>query len=107
MSEYFQRVANDVLKASEEITARMEDGITAMLGDLSKTAGGGGGATPPPEFDGDEGFEIEEEFMGSPLNGIADSVLGDLMHNSVRTNILFFVFLFGLFVEEKELPCNI
>ena len=92
MSEYFQRVANDVLKASEEITARMEDGISAMLGDLSSTpptssGSGSGSATPPtsPEFDNvDDDFEIEEEFMGSPLNGIADSVLGDLMQNSVR-----------------------
>ena len=90
MSEYFQRVANDVLKASEEITARMEDGISAILGDLSSTpptSSGSGSATPPtsPEFDNvDDDFEIEEEFMGSPLNGIADSVLGDLMQNSVR-----------------------
>ena len=87
MSEYFQRVANDVLKASEELSARMEDGLTAMMtGELPKAATEGSGATPPPTADGfgEDDFEIEEEFMHSPLEGIAESVLGDLMQNSVR-----------------------
>lgn len=89
MSEYFQRVANDVLKAAEDMSARIEDGLMAMLkGDLPNAATNTeGGSAPPPTADGfagDEDFEMEDDFMNSPLEGIAGSVLGDLMQNSAK-----------------------
>jgi len=85
MSEYFQRLANDVLQASEELSAIMEDGITAMMkGELPKAS------TPPadPAGDmpgGDEFMDgmIEDELMDSPLQGIAESVMGEIMGDAV------------------------
>jgi hypothetical protein len=82
MSEYFARVANEVLRATEEITTIMEDGIAAMIkgelpgmkiiSDITETV-------QDNEFDGIE----DHMMMNSPLEGIAESVLGDLMKNSV------------------------
>ena len=82
MSEYFQRVANEVLRASEELSGVMEDGISAMFkGEVPKKA------MPPNsgEFEYDGDFEeIEEELMDSPLQGMTESVLSDIMQNQVR-----------------------
>jgi hypothetical protein len=80
MSEYFTRVANDVLKASEELSVVLEDGIAAMLN------GGAKAESEPvaPDSAEFEGFEdIEEELRNSPLQGMAESVLSNLMANQV------------------------
>ena len=80
MSEYFQRVANDVLKASEELSVVLEDGISAMMKGSAAAKAGEGEAMPGEgagaEFE-EEDFEgmIEEELMHSPLQGMAESVL--------------------------------
>ena len=83
MSEYFARVANEVLRASEEITTIMEDGIAAMIrGEVPGIRLG----EPTRETIHDQDLaDIDEEnvMMDSPLMGIADSVIGDLMKNSV------------------------
>ena len=88
MSEYFQRVANDVLKASEELSMVMEDGIAAMLGGSgAKSSSGDHDTTTKPaagEFDVDDFEVLEEELMNSPLQGMTESVLNDLMKNQVR-----------------------
>jgi len=98
MSDYFQKVANEVLKASEELSVRLEEGLTAMItgqqfpkkqdeAAAAAAAAASHDSTPPTPtpttmMDGDD-FEMEEEFMASPLQGIADSVLGDIMDGSV------------------------
>lgn len=87
---FLERAANNVLQATEEIANLMEEGINALLtGELPKSTEEGGEAMPPPnegiKIDDDDFDDemIEEEFMHSPLEGIADSVLGDLMSHSV------------------------
>lgn len=90
MSEYFQRVANDVLKASEELSAVMEDGISEMfktkLGGAADTAGSAS-ETADGEFEGDDFEMIEEDLMNNPLQGITEGVLSDLMQNQVGTGV--------------------
>lgn len=68
----------------------MEEGISAILtGELPKSSPD----TPSSSYGmpggdmGEDFEEIEEEFMHSPLEGIADSVLGDLMVNSVSRGV--------------------
>ena len=96
MSEYFQKVANDVLKASEELSIVLEDGIAAMI----KGAGGEAKAsheTESGEFEADDFEVIEDELMNSPLQGMTESVLSDLMKNQVRRPSLFCCTLFTIF----------
>ena len=93
MSEYFQRVANDVLKASEELSVVLEDGISAMF----KGGGSEGKQEAMPEsgeFEPDDFEVIEEELMNSPLQGMTESVLSDLMKIAMVT--LIFLSLTGV-----------
>lgn len=85
MSEYFQRIANDVLKASEELSAVMEDGIAAMLkgGATKQSQGASDNPAESGEFDMYE--DIEEELMNSPLQGMTQSVLNNLIQNQVSS----------------------
>jgi hypothetical protein len=91
---FFTKVANDVLAASEQLSNRLEDGIAAILnGDLAlkqkedgSGAGSSSGSVPPQyEHEFDDQFEIlEEELRHNPLQGIAESVVGDIMGGQVR-----------------------
>jgi hypothetical protein len=102
---FLERAANNVLQATEEITNRMEEGISALLtGELPKSTEGE--EAMPPSNEGikidDDDFDdemIEEEFMNSPLEGIADSVIGDLMAHSV---ILFLMSIGVLNVRKQS-----
>jgi hypothetical protein len=90
---YYQKLVNDVLEATEQIANRMEDGLSALLtGELPKLresgAGAGTGAFSDQEFEGLDDDEMlhmsEEELMRqSPLSGIADSVIGNIMQSQV------------------------
>jgi hypothetical protein len=91
---YFAKVANDVLEATEQIATRMEEGLTAIMK----------GETPKQEdhydqpildgMDGEDGEDwltIEEELRrSSPLEGIAESVMGNIMAGQVRMRYLQF-----------------
>ena len=109
-SSYFEKVANEILQASEHLTTRFEEGLSALW-------------TPPPPpgedsgasrqyqqqhaFD-DEDLAQDQEFleslseeelqellqaqedmmnMNSPLEGIADSVIGDIMKGSAQVSL--------------------
>lgn len=109
-SSYFEKVANEILQASEHLTTRFEEGLSALW-------------TPPPPgedsgasqqhhqqqhaFD-DEDLTQDQEFleslseeelqellqaqedmmnMNSPLEGIADSVIGDIMKGSAQVSL--------------------
>lgn len=94
---FFTRVTNDVLEASEKISARLEEGLSVLMtGGLPQqqegkdTSGGGGGAggsggqqSSMGDDGGGDDFEIMEEEAemrhGSPLEGIAENVIGDIM----------------------------
>ena len=85
---YFAKVANDVLKTSEQIATALEDGISVMMsGELSKQASSRPSATETLEDDFDEDFVDASEMMGSPLDGIASGVLGEIMSSQVSRSI--------------------
>jgi hypothetical protein len=96
---FFTKVANDVLAASEQLSNRLEDGISAILtGDLALKqkeggadagAGAGSGSVPPQyEEEFDDQFDIpEEELRHNPLQGIAESVVGGIMGGQVRYGV--------------------
>mmetsp|Transcript_50139 Transcript_50139/g.76243 ORF Transcript_50139/g.76243 Transcript_50139/m.76243 type:complete len:246 (-) Transcript_50139:194-931(-) len=89
---FFGKLANDVLEATEHIATRMEEGISVLTtGDLPN-AGERGNAqlTNLDEFDLDSLSEEEiqrllsQEIMeNSPLSGIADSVIGDIVAGQI------------------------
>jgi hypothetical protein len=77
---FFSKIANDVLDATEKLTARMEDGLSAML-----TAVQGDGTIPASDSQ-----EIQDDDLdASPLQGIAESVLGGIMKGQVGNRCLF------------------
>jgi hypothetical protein len=88
MSEsYFARIVNEVLDASEKLTIRIEEGLNVVLSGGEEVPKTPGGTTPPPttehEFEGwDEDYADEES---SPLAGMAESVMGDILSSQVRT----------------------
>lgn len=95
MSEsYFTKIANEVLEASEKLTNRLEEGINLLLGEFEGGASAGGSGSGPSqpqqpgasdsEFEGwDEDMDMEDMDDGSPLKGIAESVMGDIMAGQV------------------------
>lgn len=98
---YFSRVANEILQSAEQIANRMEEGISVVLtGKLPDEEGVG--AEPKQEgaiLDGNEADDdlvldedVDEIFRSSPLQGMADQVLGDIMSSQVRSFIHFFIF---------------
>lgn len=111
-NRFFQKIASEVLEASEKLSARLEDGISAIFtGELPASgqpndpnrvgqAGDEGQASSFPSGDvGDdtdygssrvfeESVEIldgEDAYGGTPLEGIARGVIGDIMSNQVRS----------------------
>jgi hypothetical protein len=90
---FFHKIVNDVLEASEKLTVRLEDGITALMTgklpsqdkgaapSVSEQASGADQASS--EVFEDELEMLEEDHGGSPLEGIARSVIGDIMDKQV------------------------
>ena len=101
-SSFFAKLTNEVLRATEQVTNTLEDGISLLLkGELSQQGGSNNDKGHGGNFGGndnnmdnpmmdDELFADDEEdpMMGSPLEGIANSVLGDIMSNQVRSWLL-------------------
>ena len=86
MSEsYFAKLANEILDASEKLTTRFEEGLNILLGELDSSKSGSSGDTVPPPTDNEfEGWEDAEGMDdASPLAGIAESVMGDIMASQV------------------------
>ena len=109
-NRFFQKIANDVLEASEKLSARLEDGISAIFtGELPASSqpndpnlagqGNEGQASSVPsegvggdtDYGSSQTFEEtaglldgEDAYGGTPLEGIARGVLGDIMANQVR-----------------------
>jgi len=81
----FERLTNTVLESAEKIATRIEEGLSVILtgalpGEGVNTAG------PKSEFTSDDEdimTDIGEDMMGSPLEGIADGVLSDIMSKGV------------------------
>jgi hypothetical protein len=99
---FFNRIAKDVLEATEHISNRLDEGVSALLtGELPKAAtqqqhhAESQQEFDPEDFEGFEGMNEEEirkmlqDEMGSPLDGIADSVMGDIMQDHVRQREIY------------------
>lgn len=98
--KFFNRIASDVLEATEHLSNRLEEGVFSALltGELPKAAtqqqehAGSQQEFDPEDFGDFDGMDEEEirrmledqMMMGSPLEGIADSVMGDIMQGQVR-----------------------
>lgn len=105
--QFFNRIADDVLKATEQIQNRFEEGWSVLsTGELPKTAQGAAESTTQQQqqsfdiddLDLDELSEEEiQELLKSqqaddlmqhnPLNGIADGVMGNIMAGNVRREL--------------------
>ena len=87
MSEsYFAKLANDILDASEKLTIRVEEGINVLWNELEGKRAAGDTAKPP-ESSMENEFEDWDQAEGmdesSPLAGIAESVMEDIMASQV------------------------
>lgn len=77
---FFTKVANDVLDATERLSNAIDDGVSVLLtGSLPEEQQR---EAPDIMLEGDD--EAEEMFAHSPLKGMAESVLGDIMQSQVR-----------------------
>jgi hypothetical protein len=89
---FLTKQVNDVLEATEKLSNMLEEGITALMtgGIPSKTSAG---SSTGSEFDetGMTDEDLMDEgpvMMEHPLQGIADSVLGDIMKGQVSCYLL-------------------
>ena len=96
---YFARVANEILQSAEQIVTRFEEGISVITtGNLPPKDGqqqqqqqrdGGDAGSTDESFDvfdnddeDDHDFDVNSGFS-SPLEGMAEHVLGDIMSSQV------------------------
>jgi hypothetical protein len=87
MSEgFFTRVANEVLQASDVLTTRFEEGLSSLFN--SDIPSKEPLHNVPHMGDEEDEFEIEEELMHSPLQGIAQNIMGDVFSSQVRCKVL-------------------
>lgn len=77
----FDRLANHILESAEQIATRFEEGLSIVM---RGTHSGEAPEQPTSnEFDHDVLMEMDEDMMGSPLEGIADGVLSDIISKQV------------------------
>lgn len=100
---FFNRLSNELLEATNQIATRFDEGLSALLGDESSGATKGASSAnfengakgrslddfEDVDLDGIDDEEIQrliqEQMMDhSPLQGIADSVIGDIVSGQVR-----------------------
>jgi uncharacterized membrane protein YciS (DUF1049 family) len=83
-NRFFTKVANDVLEATEQLSIRMEEGLTALWTGALPNSNKDDEAHPSSTIAPDSGAEFDDEEEGdweqsSPLQGIAESVVGDIV----------------------------
>lgn len=80
----FARIANEVLEAAEHIVTRVDEGVAAIMhGSLPHDGASSHNIDSDPAADADYDPLMDEDMEGSPLEGIADSVLSDIMGGQV------------------------
>jgi hypothetical protein len=79
----FERLANEVLQASEAFVARFEEGLSAMTGG-GALHGQAAHKTPPLHAMEHDGEFAEDDLLRNPLHGIAQEVMGDILSSQVR-----------------------
>jgi hypothetical protein len=110
---FFNRLSNELLEATNHISTRFEEGLSALLGEESPGATEGtqngifrneGNGKPLEDFEDldlddvdDEEIEriIQQQMMErSPLEGMADNVIADIVSRQVSTTSPHLVFVF-------------
>lgn len=83
---FFNKVANDVLEASDQITNMLESVYTSFYGETQEGDGNNDEQVGAESFiPSDITEEDIEELRKSPLEGMTESVMGDIMANQVRS----------------------
>jgi len=103
--QFFSKLSDEILEASNQITTRFEEGLSVLLtGKLPEgSAGGQDGASPPSsgnqfsyedididELSDEEVAELlqQQSMEYSPLEGIADNVIADIVSRQVTSTQL-------------------
>jgi hypothetical protein len=88
----FGKIANEILEAAERVATRIEEGISVLssgkLPDATNEDADTGG---DPIMTQEEDLVMDDYLDGSPLEGIANSVLGDIMGGQVSVSYDFLV----------------
>lgn len=100
---FFEKVLNDVLTATEQFSEKLEEGLSTIwkgIQNIDNDAHGhknealhderGGYSNDNPMMDHelDDGDDYDEEWAReSPLQGIADSVVGDILGKQVSVSL--------------------
>lgn len=97
----FESLTNKILESADLIANRVEEGIAAMMtgtlpGEIGSQSGGPAQGNNPQLDDDDIMMEMDEDMIGSPLEGIADSVLSDIMSKQVCAELSRLCMLFLL-----------
>lgn len=96
----FAKLANEVLQAAEHIVTRFDEGASALLHGKLPDGGANNGDSPDVSDDFDLHDEndppFDEDMAGSPLEGIAESVLSDIIGGQVC------IFLLSFFVGDNS-----
>jgi hypothetical protein len=85
-SNFFLKMANDVLETADHVAARLEESLTLVFGGDKKGSRDAGDPSAANDFtmedyDQDDGDDGDFE---NPLKGMADGVLGGILEGQVR-----------------------
>jgi hypothetical protein len=84
----FERLVNHILESAEQIATRLEEGMSVVMnGKLPGEASEQSSAKDVFRDTDDILMDMDEDMMGSPLEGIADGVLGDIMSKQVSYSV--------------------
>lgn len=87
MASYFKQLSDDMEKVAQVVS----EGYQFMMGETS-SIGNGNDENPSDNnaamLEGMDGLNDQEEGFGSPLMGMADSVMSDIMSTQVRNTTM-------------------
>lgn len=78
MSGLFESISNEILELTQDLSEKVDQGIDYLLGASSSAETGKTGADAD-NFDPDD-----DNMPGNPLQGITETVLGEIMDSQVR-----------------------
>ena len=88
-SSTFEKISNQILESADQFATRIEEGLSVILNgnlpseDGSSSSSSSSNVPPNADIDEDIMMEMDEDMAGSPLEGIADGVLKDIMGKQV------------------------
>mmetsp|Transcript_42774 Transcript_42774/g.48606 ORF Transcript_42774/g.48606 Transcript_42774/m.48606 type:complete len:245 (+) Transcript_42774:55-789(+) len=78
----FERLTNHILESAELVINRMEEGFSILMPEKPPETRDGGATGDGIPYD-NTFMDMDEDMMGSPLEGIADGVLKDIMSSNI------------------------